>query len=155
MGSSVGLWRSALEFWKTLYSGVFVGVMSQPWILPEIRLGRAWSSGLNLFRDVGLQHQEPGLWYREGSPGHLAILLWTPGAGGLTGRNVMETSPPGKHRATLIHSEARLCCCCGFEPWLWAAHDQTARAGWCVGQRDGLHTRVQILQVCDDKSAET
>lgn len=57
MGSSVGLWRSALEFWKTLYSGVFVGVMSQPWILPETRLGRAWGSGLNLFRDVGLQRQ--------------------------------------------------------------------------------------------------
>lgn len=38
--------------------------------------------------------------------------------------------------------------------WLQAlaAHDQTARAGWCVGQRDGLCTRVQILQVCDGKS---
>lgn len=47
-----GALAQCLEYWKTLYSGAFVAVMSQPWRLPEVRVGRAWSSGLDpFFRD--------------------------------------------------------------------------------------------------------
>lgn len=47
-----GALAEGLELWKTLDSGAFVAVMSQPWRLPEVRVGRAWSSGLDPFSEM-------------------------------------------------------------------------------------------------------